>query len=291
MENFYQNIERYLLGELTESEQIAFENALQSNADLARSVSQHREMMQRLDALRVRNKVKLAITPHRAKSAAMYTNRKFWALAASLVVLLAAIWFFNQPARTNREIVENMPPTVLTDTLKTPTGKPPNPIPDKPQANQSKEKLLKNPQLIAQAREYLVQPSQTLVRDVTQPEGEMSPKTPAQLAADAFEKRNFRLAADILKEDSRVMEDEDARFIRASARFIIGQFAGSAQDFEALKTSFQYTHEARWNFLLCQMAVGNMTTSRTLIAEMVEEKDFPFRAKAVELEGKLLNFK
>ncbi|MDO8366255.1 MAG: hypothetical protein Q7T20_05615 [Saprospiraceae bacterium] len=291
MENFYQNIERYLLGELAGSDLTAFENALQSNADLARSVAHHREMMQRLDAMRVRNKVKSSIIPHRAKSVAMYTSRKFWSLAASLVVLLAAILFFTQPARTHQEIAENESPTILPDTIITPKVETPNPLPDKPQAYQSREKSLKNPKLIALAREYLVQPSQTLVRDASQPDGDTSSKTPAQLAAVAFEKRKFRLATEILKEDSQVLEDENARFIRASARFNIGQISGAAKDFEALKTSFQYQHEARWNFLLCQMAVGNMTTSRTLLAEMVEEKDFPFRAKAVELEGKLLKFR
>ena len=64
-------------------------------------------------------------------------------------------------------------------------------------------------------------------------------------------------------------------------------FAGAAKDFDALKDSFQFRHEARWNFLLCQIALGNMEISKVLLAEMVTDQDFPFRAKAMELSGKL----
>lgn len=292
MENCYQNIERYLLGELTESELSTFERALQSDVELAKSVAHHREMMQRLDALRLRNKVKSARTPKVMKAGAMYVNRKIWALAASLVVLMAAIWFFNLPVKTNQEIVKNEYPTVLPDTLKIPTGETPNPIPDKPPANPSTEKSQKNPQLIALASKYLLPPPQTLVRDATQPEGGMSAKTPAQMAAEAFEKRDFRLATEILKEDGQVLEDEEARFIRASARFKIGQITGAAKDYEVLKTSFQYKHEARWNFLLCQIALGNKGTAQSLLAEITAEPDYPFRDKALKLEGEIkgLNF-
>ena len=112
-------------------------------------------------------------------------------------------------------------------------------------------------------------------------------KTPVQLAAAAFESNNFRLAADLLKDDKYVLEDEDARYIRANARFALGQFAGAAKDFDALKDSFQFRYEARWNFLLCQIALGNMEISKVLLAEMVTDQDFPFRAKAMELSGKL----
>lgn len=292
MENFNQNIERYLLGELTESELGAFEKALESDVDLAKSVAYHREILLRLDALRLRNKVKSAIILPPGKSAGMYINRKFWAMAASLLVLLVAIWFIKQPVKTKQEVVENERPIVSPQTLKMPSVETPNPFPDRPKANQPKEKVLKNPQLIALAAELLEQPAQTLVRDATQPDGETALKTPAQLAAEAYEKRNFRLTAEILKEDSQVLSDENARFLRASARFNIGQFDGAAKDFEALIKSFQYMHEARWNYLLCQIALGNSGIAKAMLAEIIAEPDFPFRAKALKLEEKIrgLNF-
>ncbi|MFN0176043.1 MAG: hypothetical protein ACKVU0_15435 [Saprospiraceae bacterium] len=287
MGNFYQNIEPYLLGELTGSDLTEFENALQSDAALAKSVAQHQEMLQRLDALRLRKKVKAAIAAPEETSVAMYSSRKIWAMAAALTVLVAAIWFFNQPAQTNSGIVEIQPQKSQNDTLKTPPSEPLNPTPGIPQANKQRESPKEQSKLIALAQDFQERPDQTFVRGVIQAEGDLNQKTPAQLAAAAFESNNFRLAADLLKDDKYVLDDEDARYIRANARFAIGQFAEAAKDFDALKDSFQFRHEARWNFLLCQIALGNMEISKVLLAEMVTEQDFPFREKALELAKKL----
>jgi len=287
MEKFYQNIERYLLRELTGNELAAFESALQSDATLAKSVAQHRQMLQRLDALRLRNKVKAAIPPHAAKQVAMYANRKFWAMAASLIVLAAAIWFFNQPAQTNSGLVGNQPQKPQTDTLTSPPNETPLSTPDVPQANKPREKPLEQARLIALARIFQELPSQTFVRGASQTAGDISQKTRAQLAAEAYDSNNFRLAAELLKDDKQVLQDEDARYIRANARFHIGQFAEAANDFDALKDSFHFKYEARWNFLLCQIALGKTEQAKALLHAMIADQDFPFRAKAMELKEEL----
>ena len=50
MKPFHDKIEPYLLNELAEDERAAFEAAMQTDVDLAKSVSEHQEMMQRLEA-------------------------------------------------------------------------------------------------------------------------------------------------------------------------------------------------------------------------------------------------
>ncbi|MBC7777176.1 MAG: hypothetical protein H7246_17220 [Phycisphaerae bacterium] len=291
MENFYQNIERYLLGELAGGALTAFENAMQSDPALAKSVAQHREMMLRLDALRLRNKVKSATASQRVNPTSINTQRVFMVIAALLVLLAASFWFSKQFSESRSEKAESQPQTTQPDTLKTPPNQIPTPIPDEFQPKKPTEKPKGKPQLIALAREFHDQPSQTFVRDAAQQAGDTSPKTQTQRAADAFYNQNFRLAAELLKDDKQVMQDEGARYIRANARFNIGQFSGAAKDFDALKDSFQFRHEARWNFLLCQIALGNIETAKNLLAKMVEEDDFPFRAKALKLQGEIiLNF-
>lgn len=284
MENFDQNIERYLLGELPEAELAAFENALQSDAALVKSVAQHREIMDRLDALRLRKKVKASMEPSSARIVPMYADRNFWAMAASLILISAAIWFFNQPNRTSTQMVKNDPETITSDTFRTP----PNVIPvPKPNEAVPDKTIEKGAQLIALAREFHEQPSQTLVRGAAQPEGDSSPKTTVQKAADAFYAKNYRLAADLLKDDIQVRQDDSARYLRANARFNTGKFAGAAKDFDALKDSFQFNHEARWNFVLCQFAMGKMEKAQTLLAQMIKEQDFPFRDKAIKLNARI----
>lgn len=276
MDDFYQKIERYLLGELEERELAAFEDALQTDAALAQSVAQHREMMERLEALRLRNLVK-STTMQQAKSMATQGPRMlFWVLAVCLLGLATALWYFN------RSVEPPAPPANLpVPTPQMPVEKKQTPAPEQP-----KEKPEAKPNLIALAREFQEKPSQSLVRDAAQTSNPAT-KTTTEQATEAFFNKNFRLAAQLLQDDKIVLPAEELRFIRASARLNAGQFEGAAADFDALKGSFQFKHEARWNFLLCQLALGKNKETSVLLQAFVDDADFPFRKKALELRSKL----
>lgn len=278
MDNFYQKIERYLLGELEESELAAFENALQTDAALSQSVAQHREMMQRLEALRLRNLVK-STTMQQANSITTRGPRLlYWMVAASLLVLATAFWYFNRS-------VEQPPPfhpaNLPVPTTQTPVEKKQTPAPEQPKA-----KPLEKPNLIALALEFQEKPSQSLVRDAAEASNP-STKTTTEQAKEAFFSQNYRLAAQLMQDDKIVLPAEELRFIRASARLNAGQFEGAAADFDALKGSFQFKHEARWNFLLCQLVMGKNKEASVLLQAFVDDADFPFRQKALQLRRKL----
>ncbi|MFN0214108.1 MAG: hypothetical protein ACKVT2_07615 [Saprospiraceae bacterium] len=283
MENLNEKTEQYLLGELEGPELAAFENALQTDTALAKSVEQHRAMIQRLDALRLRKKVAAVLGSERTK---VWLNRMFWVLAVLLGLMIAAYWVFKPDGPSKTSPVENQAPSLPTaPPIASPKETPGSPLPgNTPDNKPASDKQ----RLIALARKYQEHPSQTFVRDATQKESDTAPKTLAQQAAEAYYKQNFRLVVDLLKDDKQLEEDDSARFVRANARFNIGQFSGAAKDFDALNDSFQFKHEARWNFLLCQIALGNIRKAKALLAEMVVEEDFPFRAKAMDLKEKLV---
>jgi hypothetical protein len=285
MEKFYDNIEGYIQGELDGERLADFENALKTDTELAQSVAQHREMLQRLDALRLRKKVVSALEPGPGKPFSLAKKTLVASLALLAVLLGAVIWFFGKPAVKPSTKSENPP----QNTQGVPEVMPPNEAPV-PTEEKPKETPIEKPQLIALARAFQESPAQTFVRDATQQAGDPTPKTSLQRAAEAFFNQNFRLAANLLQDDNLVRQDEEARYIRAHARFNISQFAGAASDFDALKDSFQFKHEARWNYLLCQIALGNIGKAKVLLAEMLAEKDFPFRAKALELSKRFAAF-
>ncbi len=276
MDDFYQKIERYLLGELEERELAAFEDALQTDAALAQSVAQHREMMERLEALRLRNLVKSTTMQQANSMATRGPSLLFGIVAASLLVLATTFWYFN------RSVEPPLPPANLpVPTTQTPVEKKQTPAPEQP-----KEKPEAKPNLIALAREFQEKPSQSLVRDAAQTSNPAT-KTTTEQATEAFFNKNFRLAAQLLQDDQIVLPAEELRFVRASARLNAGQFEGAAADFDALKGSFQFKHEARWNFLLCQLALGKNKEASVLLQAFVDDADFPFRQKALELRSKL----
>lgn len=281
MENPYEKIEGYLLGELTEHEQTAFEHALQTDAALSRSVAQHREMMQRLEALRLRKKVEWAREADRAKPMG---KRIALSLAVLLVLLAAAIWFLNQPSQTTPEIKENPSPAVKPENFAgqqpMAQNETPAPKPNTPQLPKANEKSARH---LALAREYHIQPTQTFVRDAVG----ASDASLFRLAAEAYQNKKYRLALDLLQQRALKVQDEEAVFLRAHTHFQLRQFVSAAKDFEVLKNSFQYQHEARWNFLLCQIAMGKMEQAKKLLSQMAAAEDFPFHANAIELKRKL----
>ncbi len=275
MEKFYDNIERYLLGELSGQALNDFETALQSDTVLAQSVAQHREMMQRLDALRLRNKVKSAAPAHLAETVPFYANRSVWVIAILLALLAAASWFFYQPPS----------PALKMEPSTSPTPIQPPPSPPARDTTPVKEDK-KQDQLIAMARAFHEQPAQSFVRDATQKDNASTSKGPVQLAADAYKNKNYRLTLEHLRLMVISEQDEEARYLRANARFQLGKFAEAALDFKELESSFQFKHEARWNFMLCQVALGKIAEAKSLLAKMVADKDFPFHAKALEFKRK-----
>jgi hypothetical protein len=295
MENFDEKIEPYLLGELSEAELIAFEKLLKTDASLAKSVAKHREMMERLEALRLRKKVKKALAPpsiNAAKVAPMWADRAVWMVAASLMLIAAALWFFTRQTDSAAPQMADHP-AQPSDVLPTPdstgtdqTAQKQLPTPDP--GDSPDDGLAVNPsRRLALAREYLRRPNDTDIRNAATVENPAAEKTTLQLSAEAFDKGNFALSANLLRDDKTVEEDEMAQYLRASARFQIGQYAAAAADFDALKTSFQFKHDARWNYLLCQLALGDMKLVNRLLAGMLADKDYPFHEMAVALKTKL----
>lgn len=277
MRNFYDNIESYLLGELSGPELVEFENALQTDTALAQSVAQHRELTQRLDALRLRNKVKANLGGHPIRPRPFYTQGRFWLMAVSLVFLAAAVWFFRQPESPVASPPSAPQPVVAPKEEQTPIAA----QPEKPSDNKQDTRLL------ALARQYHEPPSQGFVRDATQNPDAAASKSVAQQAAEAYSAKNYKAVVALLEPGNTVAEDEGARFLRANARFQLGQYGGASTDFDALKNSFQFRHEARWNFMLCQLALGKTANTRALLAPMVSDQDFPFQNKALKLDRAL----
>lgn len=290
-----QNIERYLLGELSNDELQAFEAAIHADPALAEQVSQHREMLQRLDALRLRNNVKAALSQQEAAVAQKKTmprSSRAWAIAAALMALLAAVWFFRQNQRPAAPEMAKELPQNLDNQL--PVNNAPQeetvqniPENNKPQAVPPTENNREKHRLLALAVSFHQAPGSSSVREAAEPTG--ADKTPLQNAADAFAKKDFAKAAELLSSDPNVASDELARYLRANARFNIGQFEAAAADFWVLRNSFQFKHDANWNFIMCQLALGKTDAAKSLLDEIAADPDAAFYNKAVNLK-KELNF-
>lgn len=270
MTNPYEKIESYLLGELADDELQAFEAALRTDEALVRSVAQHREVMARLNALRLRNKVKSAIYPS-LPSPSPITLQHIVSVALMLALGMAAIWFFTRPGKE--------PAPAPTPVVRPPASEATPPV---QQPNAPATQVPNIPaRPIAWVRSYHVSMPAGFVREVSESHAE---KSPATLAATAYAQQDYpQVIRHLATLDPA---DEEGLALRANACFLLGRYTDSARDFRALEKSFQFKHEARWNFLLCQILLGNDKEATIQLDQMLAEPDFPFLDKAKALKAK-----
>jgi hypothetical protein len=199
-------------------------------------------------------------------------------------MLAAAFWVFKpSPSLPKTEEVkpESAPPKqeapqeniAGNETVNPPSGSPDNNQTNNPPKAQSAK-------LLALAHRYHIEPGTSMTRD-----GSGKVLTPLQQVQLAYKEQQYVLALKLLSESRLVAESEEARMLRAGALFNTGQFAAAARDYAALKNSFQFKQEARWNELQCQLALANLPLAKTLLREMIADPDYAFRAKALELNG------
>ena len=279
MERFYNNIEPYLLGELSGDDLTAFEKALHLDPSLAKSVAQHSELMQRLDALRLRDRVKSSIREEQKKPALRIAYKTTLAILAALTLIFGALWFFDHPAETS-PLNPNHQPSQIPPPPNTPAD---NPIAQQP------SKVIQQPNespapSLALARKYFEQPNPGFIRSV---QTKAEQKSALQLAAEAYGDMDYRRALAYLGLISITPQDEEALYLRANAYFQVGRFANAAQDFDRLKDSFQFKHNALWNLLLCQIALGETDKAKVMLSKIVGDVDAPFHKKALDLEAQI----
>lgn len=125
MKDWHEHIETYVNGELDGDSLRGFEKALSENVALQQAVAQHRNMVARLHALRLRETVKKNMTRPFMHDVFFTFGRRLWVVAASIVLIVSAMYFFlHEPAPANTGIADlppaplNTPPT--TDTPATP---------------------------------------------------------------------------------------------------------------------------------------------------------------------------
>lgn len=285
MESQYSNIEKYILGELSELEKEIFEISLQSDTELVVAVAQHKIMMERLNSLRIRNKVKDIILKKQTKRIPTYRNVIL--IAASLLLLICAIWLLyqptiNTPLMTQRESMDS-----INDSLKEEKATLSSKDTFDGLENNNKQHIdeKNNPslRLITLANAFLVFPTFANTRDLNAQDNQSSS---FQLAIDSYNKAEYKNSLIYLNKLKIENENEEELYLRAHVFFQLKEFENAARDFRILENSIQFMNEAKWNYLLCQISLGKLNTANALLEKMITNIEFPYHDKAKELKLK-----
>jgi tetratricopeptide (TPR) repeat protein len=135
-------------------------------------------------------------------------------------------------------------------------------------------------QWTALARKYQAKPMASTLRTDT-PAGSTE-KSALTLAHESYQQGKYREVLQVLQ---NAPVDEDVQYLQANALFQLNRFAAAEPLFQALLSSFQYKHEARWNRFLCQLANATLHSDqvRKQASIMAGDEGFELRDKARQL--------
>jgi cytochrome c-type biogenesis protein CcmH/NrfG len=281
MNNLEEKIEGYLLGELNEEERLQFEQNLKKDSELAEKVRDHRQMMERLEAMRLRNKVKSVLEPDAAYLNGSKALQKWmiWALSVLMVALLG--WYTwktnaNQPIKSQPADNESAPfPSSPTITDGSPGQEMAQHLENTPKSEESRPK----DKLIALALQFHQDIHTSNIRDLS------SGQTTQQLknAADALDQHHYKKVIQLLEQDLEPRSD-NAKMLLASAYFREQRFLDAAAIFQSMNNSFQYKNDAEWNLMLCQLSMGETHKAVTFLHSISQEPEAPYHDQANELK-------
>lgn len=290
MSNLENKIESYLSGVLTGSELVEFENELKNNQELANLVDHHRGMIKKLEAYRIRTKVKSAL----AKNSQKHVNlnlKWFIGIAASFLIITVFTWFFilSDNSFENKQLTQkgNDNKNQSADSLNL-KNSPIDTIEKLVAFNDSQNEPASTDIIERRkiATVFLVFPMFTHVRDLENLDSSEI-KNSFVFAKQAFDRQNYKEVLKYLDSYKITMDDEELFFIRAISNFKTGAFDKASIDFNLLKRSYQYKAEADFNFMLCQLAQNKILSTKQLLNSMIEDKDYQYRSQAIALKTKI----
>ncbi|HLP93849.1 MAG TPA: tetratricopeptide repeat protein [Saprospiraceae bacterium] len=271
MKNWHHNIEAYLLGELTEPEKMAFEQALQQDPELAQATEAHREVLQRLEALRLRRVVQAALAPRPPA-------RSWWWVWLLLATGIGSMVFMFFP----KPIKPDFPPPTESAPIEPIAQKTPDTL--APPTRPEQPVVLSIRQWASLVKKHQVKPNAATLRSdqVVTP----SEKTAFTRAQEAYHAGRFAEALQLLEQ---APDDEDVRYYRANTLFQLQRFTEAGKVFKALETSFQYGQEARWNGFLCRAGSGQLQRAqvRNEALKLAADPSFEYRTFAAQLAREL----
>ena len=109
IDNYYETIEKYLTGQMSEEEESHFQGDMDQNKELQRDVQMHNDLFEAIeedDILDLRQKLTL-ITRTGKKRKRPVIRYISWSAAASVILVITGLYYFNGFGNRNERIFNN----------------------------------------------------------------------------------------------------------------------------------------------------------------------------------------
>lgn len=284
-------IQNYLRGRLPGAERDQFEQQLKADPALAEAVAQQLAELAAAEQL-IAAETRAWMREWQKPAQPVFRVNRFWGLAAAVaagaLLLIAAIYLFNQPEPIPKEQADQVAPPVEKPIVDE-TPPPPVSAPQLQPAPAQKPVATRpaTPNYIAEARQYFQEPVLSDVRRTTRAD---STRSLIRQAQAAYAAGDYQRTLDLLAQtDSTRMQT--ATFLEAHALFHLNRFAEAETRFENLvvQNSRQFRYPAEWGLLMCRLA--NFPNRRQAFQQQLDalltNPQHPYFDQAKNLESAL----
>jgi len=279
-QDFYEQIERYLLNKMSPSERAAFEEELCRNPELAEQFALQKREHEAMDILvqeRLRAQLRRWSVEHPLREIAPWYHHRMVLAAATLLLLLAALYLAWPLAEQDREIAraDNASDRDSTPSLTVKKEQSPSEtIAVSPTASSGNERYR---QIRAIARKYKYEtfsiPTPSVLRGE---EEEESTCWAVDSALVALEKRQYTRGIQLLKQ---VPEEEmkcfvEARHLIGKAYYLKGKYKEARSYLEQASNISDYWDkcEAEWELAICYLSSNEILRALRLLESMAPDK-------------------
>lgn len=290
---FHDHIEDYINEELNEQDRLIFENHLKNHPENKLIVDQFIATKQKLEALRIKNKVQVAIKSHKNN----FTTFKVAVIAAFLMIGITGFWLFMPKGSVGNNIEPSAKTTNDSTIYQKVDAQQAKPI-DSPAINKKMkqpiaEKIGKNKKHeqnnSIQSKlliKYLALISFPVLRT---DEDKISPQNAKILdeVKVAISEGYFKKASLLLQQLKNYPDQEVIRFYSAYCYFQLNQMQSAEPIFKSLTSSFQFGFDAEWNFFLCLLANDKRDEAKRLQAKIESDRNHPYYKKVVALKNEI----
>ncbi len=297
----FEDMEDYIHDRMSPSDRAAFEEALQSDAGLARRVEalrseskvlrmlRNEHLLQQLNDWSAEGEAGEKTEPPSPGGKGRYLSRKWGIIALVLVALgLAIVWITNPNLFRTEQVEKGVTPSSIQneDTTSTAPVAPSRPIAAEktPPAPPVQKPAASRDFAAIAAKAYMEEDfSQTLMGAE-----EEASQTPYDKAVRLYGEKKYREALQLLATPDKNRE-QDALYLRGYTYYHLGQYASAEADFRKFRDFLDSDRklDAIWCevFCLTKQLPGARTRLNTVLKEITANPKHPYfdRAKALEI--------
>lgn len=283
MINYYDWIEDYINGELSQENMNLFKLQLQADEELSKKVNASIELKKNLELLRLKRKVGAILVKNHAGSK---RKKLQWITIAASVALIFTVIFMYRIYHVPR--ITDQPDEIANESIKSDqhdVGKPGMMSNDSIHIIQKSSGFTEKNRHQNRIASKLAMINFSFMRDL---DHESNDEQEAIDKIQIFmEKADFKSAYTIIDSLAPELYQDEITFLKAFCSFKLNDYNTAKKLFLVLSNSPQYAYESQWNYLLSLVMLSKIKEAGKLLDNILIDPNHPYYEEGRQLKKEL----